>query len=75
VLPVLTAVIAVVTTLLLTGTSYSAYAASTELLFFLIGPATVALAVPLYNQLERLKQLWWPVTVALGRLPGFQQPC
>jgi len=64
-LPVLTAVVVVVAALLLTRTPYPVYAGSTQILFFLIGPATVALAVPLYNQLERLKRLWWPVTVAL----------
>ena len=29
------------------------------------GPATVALAIPLYSQLDRLRRIWWPVSVAL----------
>src|SRR5690606_24301419 len=37
----------------------------TRLLQFLIGPATVALAVPLYNQLQQLKRMWLPLTIAL----------
>jgi putative effector of murein hydrolase len=35
------------------------------LLSFLIGPATVALAVPLFAQRERIRQLWRPIGVAL----------
>jgi predicted murein hydrolase (TIGR00659 family) len=64
-LPVLTAVIVVVVLLMLTKTPYPVYAESTQFLTFLIGPATVALAVPLYGQLGRLKQVWRPVCVAL----------
>ena len=32
---------------------------------FLLGPATVALAVPLYQQFRRLRQLWLPVAISL----------
>lgn len=65
-IPVLTAVVLIVSVLLLTGTPYPTYAEGTRFLTFLIGPATVALAIPLYGQLERLKQIWLPVTIALG---------
>ncbi|HEY9279323.1 MAG TPA: LrgB family protein [Eoetvoesiella sp.] len=64
-LPALTAVVVVVALLLLTRTPYSVYAKNTQFLDFLIGPATVALAVPLYSQLDQLKQLWRPVLAAL----------
>jgi predicted murein hydrolase (TIGR00659 family) len=64
-LPVLTAVMLVVAVLILTDTPYEVYARSTSFLTFLIGPATVALAVPLYSQFDRLKQLWWPICLAL----------
>ena len=64
-LPILTSVTMIIAVLLLTDTPYADYAESTQFLYFLIGPATVALAVPLYNQLERLKQLWRPVLAAL----------
>ncbi len=39
---------------------------------FLLGPATVALAVPLYQQLSQLKRLWLPVlvTVVIAVLVG-----
>ena len=35
--------------LLLTGTSYTAYFSGAQFVHFLLGPATVALAVPLYE--------------------------
>jgi predicted murein hydrolase (TIGR00659 family) len=64
-LPVLIAVVVVVGILTLTGTPYAQYEQATQFLHFLIGPATVALAVPLYTQLPRLKQMWKPISVAL----------
>ncbi len=64
-LPVLTSVVVIVVVLLLTGTPYAAYEQGTRFFMFLIGPATVALAVPLYTQLPRLKHLWKPIAVAL----------
>lgn len=64
-IPVLTAVIAIIGVLKLTGTPYPVYFDGTKFIHFWIGPATVALAVPLYGQLDRLKQIWLPVSVAL----------
>lgn len=64
-LPVLTAVVLIVLVLTATNTPYALYAERTSFLPFLIGPATVALAVPLYAQLPRLKRLWSPILVAL----------
>ena len=64
-LPVLTAVIVIIGVLHYTQTPYLVYAERTSFLKFLIGPATVALAVPLYGQLGRLKRLFWPIFVAL----------
>ncbi|PLC54087.1 hypothetical protein CR155_08140 [Pollutimonas nitritireducens] len=64
-LPVLTAVVLIVLVLTATNTPYALYAEHTSFLPFLIGPATVALAVPLYAQLPRLKRLWSPILVAL----------
>jgi len=64
-IPVLTTVSVVVAVLLATGTPYAVYAEGTRFLTFLVGPATVALAIPLSGQLARLKELWLPVTVAL----------
>lgn len=64
-IPVLTAVVAIVAVLLATGTPYATYRQGVELLSFLVGPATVALAVPLFAQRGRIRQLWRPLSVAL----------
>jgi predicted murein hydrolase (TIGR00659 family) len=63
--PVLVSVAALVCVLLLTGTPYPTYFDGAKFVHFLIGPATVALAVPLYGQLDRLKRMWLPIGVAL----------
>jgi len=54
--PVLIAVVAVVAMLLATGTSYADYFAGAQFVHFLLGPATVALAIPLYRQFERVRK-------------------
>lgn len=64
-IPVLTAVVVIIVALKGTGTSYATYAGSTQLLQLLIGPATVALAIPLYTQLHQLRRMWFPLTIAL----------
>lgn len=64
-IPVLTAVAVIVAVLVFTGTPYPVYFEGVQPLYFLIGPATVALAVPLYGQLERIKKMWLPVGIAL----------
>ena len=64
-LPVLTSVLVIVGVLVLTDTPFRSYERGTQFFTFLIGPATVALAVPLFTQLPRLKTIWKPVAVAL----------
>ena len=64
-IPVLTAVAAVVAVLLATDTPYATYREGVQLLTLLVGPATVALAVPLYAQRDRIRALWRPLCVAL----------
>lgn len=54
--PVLIAVVVVVAMLLATGTSYTDYFAGAQFVHFLLGPATVALAIPLYRQFERVRK-------------------
>ncbi|WP_412048868.1 MULTISPECIES: LrgB family protein [unclassified Hoeflea] len=54
--PVLTAVIVVVGLLTLSGTSYETYFEGAQFVHFLLGPATVALAIPLYRQFERVRR-------------------
>lgn len=64
-IPILPAVVVVVAVLLLTGTPYPLYFDHVETLYFLIGPATVALAVPLYGQIGRIRRMWRPLVLAL----------
>jgi predicted murein hydrolase (TIGR00659 family) len=45
--------------------SYQDYFAGGQFIHFLLGPATVALAIPLYRQLGRLRLLWLPILLAL----------
>jgi predicted murein hydrolase (TIGR00659 family) len=54
--PVLIAVVLVVAMLLATGTSYADYFAGAQFVHFLLGPATVALAIPLYRQFARVRK-------------------
>jgi len=63
--PVLIAVILVASVLLLTGTAYPTYFAGAQFVHFLLGPATVALAVPLIRNLPHVKRTLIPMAVAL----------
>jgi predicted murein hydrolase (TIGR00659 family) len=63
--PVALAVALLIAILLATGTPYTTYFEGAQFVHFLLGPATVALAVPLYRQLGRLRRLWLPVAVAV----------
>jgi predicted murein hydrolase (TIGR00659 family) len=63
--PVLTSVIMLIGLLIVTGTAYSRYFEGAQFVHFLLGPATVALAVPLYDQFARLRALWLPITISL----------
>jgi predicted murein hydrolase (TIGR00659 family) len=51
--------------LLLTHTSYTTYFEGAQFVHFLLGPATVALAVPLYENRERVVAAILPMLVAL----------
>ncbi len=53
--PVLLSVIAVVTMLVITGTAYKEYFEGAQFVHFLLGPATVALAIPLYRQFDKVR--------------------
>lgn len=64
-IPVFTAVVFIVAVLMATGTPYATYRDGVSLLSLLIGPATVALAVPLYGQRARIRQMWRPLGIAL----------
>lgn len=63
--PVLIAVATLVALLWITGTPYATYFDGAQFVHFLLGPATVALAIPLYAQLGRLKRMAGPLLIAL----------
>ena len=66
--PVLIAVTLLVGFLLATGTAYETYFSGAQFVHFLLGPATVALAIPLHAQFKRVKAMTRPVV--LGLLAG-----
>jgi predicted murein hydrolase (TIGR00659 family) len=48
-----------------TGTSYETYFAGAQFVHFLLGPATVALAVPLYRNIDKVRAAAFPLAAAL----------
>lgn len=56
--PLLVSIIFVVGLLLLTKIPYESYASSGRYLSYLLTPATVCLAIPLYQQFEQFKKHW-----------------
>ncbi len=63
--PVLLSIIALVSILLLTGTPYATYFDGAQFVHFLLGPATVALAIPLYESERTLRRIFWPALAGL----------
>lgn len=63
--PVLISVAILVLLLKLTDTPYQTYFDGAQFVHFLLGPATVALAIPLYAQLRRVKAMFLPLLLAL----------
>lgn len=61
--PVLIAVIALVVLLMVTGTEYQTYFDGAKFVHFMLGPATVALAVPLYQQFQKVRKSF-PIILA-----------
>lgn len=66
--PVLITLVVVGAAIKLTGTPYGVYRSDTDLIAFFLGPATVALAIPLHRQAHRLRGLVVPML--LGLLAG-----
>jgi putative effector of murein hydrolase len=54
--PVLIGVVLLVGLLLLTGTTYPTYFEGAQFVHFLLGPATVCLAIPLYRQFDTIRR-------------------
>lgn len=63
--PVLLSVAMLASVLLVTRTPYQTYFDGAQFVHFLLGPATVALAIPLYAQWSRLKAMAGPLVIAL----------
>ena len=63
--PVALAMVLLIVLLLVTDTPYSRYFEGAQFVHFLLGPATVALAVPLYQQMSKLRSLWGVVLISV----------
>lgn len=63
--PVLVAVTMLVLLLLATGTRYQTYFDGAQFVHFLLGPATVALAIPLYTQFARVRAMLLPIVAGV----------
>ena len=68
--PVLTAVAILVVLLKVCGIDYQTYFRGAQFIHFLLGPATVALAIPLYREFELVRKSFAPIiiTLAVGSL-------
>jgi len=63
--PVALSVALIVPFLVYTNVAYEDYMVGAQYISFLLGPATVALAVPLARQLEHVKKAWLPLVCGL----------
>ncbi|SFU30033.1 LrgB family protein [Halomonas korlensis] len=62
--PVTLSVAMLIGLLLLVDMDYATYFEGAQFIHFLLGPATVALAIPLYDHREKVRQLLWPLLLA-----------
>jgi predicted murein hydrolase (TIGR00659 family) len=63
--PVLLSILMLVAILCATDTDYETYFAGAQFVHFMLGPATVALAVPLYRNLYLIRRLWLPILLCI----------
>ncbi len=63
--PVVTAILVLIVFLKLTGVSYATYFEGAQFVHFLLGPATVALAIPLYQQCAKIRKRLLPLVITL----------
>jgi predicted murein hydrolase (TIGR00659 family) len=64
--PVAISITLLISFLALTKTDYQLYFSGAQYIHFLLGPATVALAIPLYHQVSKLKKIWFSAMVAIS---------
>ncbi|MCW4151787.1 LrgB family protein [Halomonas sp. 18H] len=62
--PVTLAIAILIGWLWLIDMDYPRYFEGAQFIHFLLGPATVALAIPLYDHRERVRRLLWPLLIA-----------
>ena len=63
--PVLTAVVLLAVLLKASGTGYPTYFGGARFIHFMLGPATVALAIPLYREIDLIRKAFAPILVSL----------
>ncbi len=63
--PLLVSIVLTIGFLCVTDTSYEAYSEGTQIIQYLLTPATICLAVPLYEQIEHLKRNARAVTLGI----------
>lgn len=63
--PLLISIVLVIGILLLTGVDYHTYSAGANCISYLLTPATICLAVPLYQQVELLKKNYKAVMIGI----------
>ncbi|MBB3182709.1 putative murein hydrolase (TIGR00659 family) [Halomonas fontilapidosi] len=64
--PVTLSIAMLIALLLVVDMDYPTYFEGAQFIHFLLGPATVALAIPLYDHRERVRRLLWPLLLACG---------
>lgn len=69
---VLVSVVLLIVLLKLSGTDYSTYFEGAQFIHFLLGPVTVALAVPLFRQYDQVRRIFFPIiiSISLGIIVG-----
>ena len=63
--PIIISYLFIISIIVFTDTSYAEYFKGVEIIHFFLGPATVALALPLYKNLKYNKSLFVPILVTL----------
>ena len=64
--PMVTAIVLIIGCVLLFRVDYDRYYAGAQFLTLLLGPSTVALAIPLYRQVQILRRDWWLILVSVA---------
>lgn len=63
--PLIFAIVGIIAFLKITGIPYESYAKGGNIISFFLGPVTVALAVPLYKQFDKLKANAVPILISI----------